>query len=78
MPTFNNLYKMPVTIYFGDLEPSTSFYHDKISKHLFVGSMDYGKFGNKVFDEIVCAWNEYKSTHYFDPDRYRWYERKVT
>lgn len=75
MPTFKNLYRMPVTIYFGDLAPDAIFYYDEIHQHIWIGRDDYGCFTKKQFQEIKESWDSWRASHRFDPIRYRWYEK---
>jgi len=74
MPTFKNLYKMPVSIYFGDIRPDAIFHHDKINQHVFIDRHDYGPFTPKQFEDIKGSWKAWCDSHFFDHDRYRWYQ----
>lgn len=75
MPTFKNLYKMPVNIYFGDLEPTTVFYYDEVHQHLWVGREDHGCFSKKQYEEVKASWKSWCESHHFDADLGRWVEK---
>lgn len=72
MPTFKNLYRMPVNIYFGDLEPNTIFSYDEVHQRLLVGPEDHGRFSRKQFDEIKSSWTAWCESHRFDEKIGRW------